>query len=105
MANDYNKEPEGWKEISEDDFKRLFFHYIYKKPEFRQIFYNQEKSSMGGVYDAKLFEVEYDGWENMGVAIIDDFKAKKMKFYKFGTEERWKKNEGRFSSQFAGDNS
>ena len=99
--SDYNRRPEGWKEISEDEFRMGFFSYCLKSPEFRQILYNEE-NIMEGIFNAKLFRLDYVKTD-LGYALINDWKEMKVKFFKFGNN--WEDFEKDFASQFSGDNS
>lgn len=100
--NHYNHRPKGWEEISEKEFRRIFFMYIYQEPEYRQIFYDEE-SSMSGIFSAKLFRLSYENDRDLGVAMVNDWKEDKLSFFRFGT--RWSEFSNAFANQFRGDNS
>lgn len=107
MGSLYNTLPDHYREIDEHEFARAFFGYVKKEAESRQFCYPAEEVAKipVGLRHATLFEFWYQGWEGMGVAMAHDFWNKKIHYYKFGAEERWKKNEAKFAAQFAGDNS
>lgn len=101
-----NYRPEGWIELDEKEFREhYFFHYIMGEHDFRQIYYDEEITGMGGLFDAKLFPLKYKTLGDLGVAIVSDWKAKKLTFFRYGNHERWSKFESAFAAQFAGDNS
>ena len=102
---DYNHRPEGWKEIPVKEFMdHYYFHYCLKDSESRLIKYD-ESTTMSGLFSARLYDLEYPGCEDMGCAIVNDWKEGKMKFFRYGDDKRWTKFQGEFAAQFAGDNS
>ncbi len=103
ISGNFNTPPNHWQEISEKEFRHLFFMYIFKPHEYRQLRYTD--TLMGGLNNTKLYEIQYEGWEDLGVAIADDWKASKLKFYKFGNPELWSIRTAEFAQQFSGDNS
>lgn len=102
MASLYNTTPDHILEVNEHEFGRKFFHYVFKKRELRQPTDRVLPPELGNLY---LFEIDYNDWEGLGVAMAHDFWGKKVHYFIYGDPERWKINEGKFAAQFAGDNS
>jgi hypothetical protein len=98
ISGDFNDAPDDMIEISEADFSRLFFHYCYKKYEFRQI----ELLQMANV---KLFELEYASGKGLGVAIMQNYYKSKygLTYFRFGNKDKWEIFSKGFASQFDGD--
>ena len=70
MAHVYNEQPDFWREITGEKFALKFFQYIFKEPESRQMFYNTKDEKLKeSLTRVKLFEIAYEGWEGLGVAI------------------------------------
>ncbi len=84
----------------------MFFMYIFLPPVLKQIVRDANGNEVRGRFDnVKLFEVNYDGWEGMGVAMEYNHKEDRMRYYRFGEGQRWQDNENAFCAQFAHDNS
>jgi len=107
----YNNFPPFWERISSEEFGQLFFCYIFKPSEYRQMIYTPDGLRANKMLAAKLFEVSYSSWEGLGVAMTHEWvRTKKgtrwvIRFYKYGDPELWKINEQKFADQFRGDNS
>lgn len=105
--SDFNNTPPHFEEITEQSFGHLFFHYCFKPPIYKQLRNDSDgnnlKNIIGGTH---LFEIEYDTWKGMGVAMSFDYQNSKMRYFRYGaTPEMWNKKAGEFASQFRGDNS
>lgn len=111
MSN-YNKFPSHWREISNEEFAKIFFHYQTPNPEFRQMFHDDEtgfRDMKKGYTSAKLFQIS-DPFHNseIGIALFEiyiDSRIQKLGFAKYGSEEDWLKFNSTFAYQFRGDNS
>lgn len=101
MSN-YNKPLTDLKEISFDDYEacKEFFMYCLT-PESRQINYNND--ILQGSMNVRIFWVDEN--RNLGYALFDDWKEKKVRFYRIGSDEAWLCFNRGFCAQFAGDNS
>lgn len=103
----YNDAPEGLKEISLNEWQRGMFHYKLFESDSKQVRGDQ-------TFDLRLFDVPNFDNQKLGYAVMNDWFDKEkeknrpeniVRFCRYGTDEQWKKFEGRFASQFAGDNS
>lgn len=105
--NKFNLLPINWKEISNEEFTRIFFCYVSDPIEFRQMFYNQEGKRLKQYITANLFSVAGTkrtfGEDGLGVALVQDKYS--CKFAKFGNDSDWSRFEAEFAAQFRGDNS
>lgn len=99
----YNEFPVDWREISNEEFTRLFFGHVKEPIEFRQMnrLLNGEPASR--MITANLFPILGFGFKDLGIAIYED--SNQSKFAKFGSETDWRSFEGKFAAQFRGDNS
>lgn len=110
MKDHYNVRPDFWREVTEEEFARAFFHYVFKPPVSRQMLYDTKFERLKEpIFNVRLFEIEYGGkWDGLGVAmvgIVKDARMKEIKYFMFGDPKVWKKNEQEFIAQFANDNS
>jgi hypothetical protein len=81
VPNAYNKEPDGWREITEGEFAQsMFFTYHPVSHEYRQIIQGNEP-----VISAKMFNM-HDG---TGVAMSSDYWDKKVRYYAYGCQHEW----------------
>ena len=89
-------------ELSLDDYEacKTFFTYCLTQ-ESRQIHYNN--NFMQGSMNVRIFWVREE--LNLGFALFDDWKAKKVRFYRVGSDENWAIFKRGFGAQFTGDNS
>lgn len=101
----YNEQPKGWKEISDADFVRLFFMYIFKDSETRQMRRDADGKPIPYEGTTRLWEVKYGGWEGLGVGIRYDYATKRIKYFRYGEDELWRQRNNEFAAQFANDNS
>jgi hypothetical protein len=106
--SDYNKEPEGLKEITQDEWVRGMFHYCIEPVEGRQVRDN------GKIFDLRMFDVPNFDKKKLGYAIMDDWfdheKGKNrperiIRFCRYGDDKDWLIFRNKFAAQFAGDNS
>ena len=105
--NDFNQRPEGFREITEETFKGLFFQHTLKHYEYRQIKYDPE-NCMQGLFRCRFYvftAAEDFGFKGLGLALQGDWKAKKLKFATFGEPNDLQKFYWQFAGQFKGDNS
>lgn len=105
--SDFNNAPIHFEEITEQSFGHLFFHYCFKPPVYKQIYNDAEGNKLpSALHGTKFFEIEYESWKGMGVAMNFDYPNNKMRYFRYGaTPEMWNKKAGEFASQFRGDNS
>lgn len=108
----YNEFPIEWREISNEEFTRIFFHYCKDPLEFRQMNRLSNGEPATRMVTANLFAVESTRKQfpedGLGVAIFEtpeEIGKWISKFAKFGREEDWRKFESDFAAQFRGDNS
>jgi len=77
-----NDFPEGWREISSEEFARCqFFTYSPTHIEYRQMQDDDHRTSTS----AKLFHFA----DGTGVAMSSDFWGKKVIYYKFGCDHKY----------------
>lgn len=101
----YNWAPQGFREVTMDEFGRRFYMYILKPQCSKQIHRDAEGNQLKESFTSiRFWEIDYDGWENMGLAMASDNKNI-LRYFMFGEKIRWTKNENAFAAQFAGDNS
>jgi hypothetical protein len=105
--NDYNKTPEGLKEVPLDEWTQGMLHYCIKISETRQV-------CDGKNFNLRMFDVPNFDDKKLGYAIMDDWfdndtqknRPKRItRFCRYGLDEDWKIFHGKFAAQFAGDNS
>lgn len=86
--SDFNKTPDNWREISEEEFvKGNFFLYAPQRTEFRQLTKAGVKAESGGsLINAQLYFFH----DETGVAMMDDHWAGKIRFFAFGCAHEWK---------------
>lgn len=103
----YNDFPPHWREISNEDFARIFFCYQTPKPESRQMFHDDEngfRNLKRGYVTASLFQISDPFYKSeIGIAMFRTNDG--VRFAKYGSEEDWDKFESAFAYQFRGDNS
>lgn len=105
--NKFNIFPDNWKEISNEEFTRIFFMYLKDQIEFRQMmrFSNGEPASRriyGNMFSISGTKTQFPE-DGLGVALFRD--GYSCKFAKFGNDLDWSKFESDFAAQFRGDNS
>lgn len=108
VTTSYNERPPFWREITDYEFGSIFFCYITKEKEFRQLFWDGNRRltvEEGAGNNTFLFEISYKSWEGLGVAMQMDNRANKIRFFQYGDPEKWRIESARFAAQFAGDNS
>ena len=100
--NKYNLPLIELTELSPDDYEncKQFFTYCLT-PESRQIHYNND--FLQGSMNFRIFWAMEE--QNLGFAFCDDWKAKKVRFYRIGSDENWTVFNHGFGARFAGDNS
>lgn len=107
MGSDFNKKPDGLKEIDLKEWSRIMFIYQTRPKELRQV-------TNDGHYTLIMFDVPNIENKKLGVAVMNDWHDNTIgknrpeaiiRYCKYGTEEDWKIFEQRFAHQFAGDNS
>jgi len=100
--NVFNTMPTELTELSWEDYDacKQFFMYCLSS-EFRQVNYNNDFKQ--GSMNVRIFWVDQS--RNLGFAFFDDWKKKKVHFYRIGSEESWQEYKRSFAAQFAGDNS
>lgn len=101
----YNDAPPGLKEIALEEFTKGIFHYCIKQPESKQVTVRDENGNRQYYYDLRLFPVPNFDDEELGYAIKNDWKNKRITFHRYGEDDKWNKFENHFAAQFAGDNS
>jgi len=103
----YNLIPINWKEISNEEFTRVFFMYCFDPLEHRQMLRYPDGTNIGKLINANIFSISgtKDKFpeDGLGVALFRDEYS--CKFAKFGNDADWMKFEGDFAKQFRGDNS
>lgn len=84
--SDYNKMPDNAIEVT-DNYNAMnsFFNMQIEENEFRQVMYDD--NPLSGVFDMRI------SWINksigLGYGIARDWKDKKIRLYKFGSEDNW----------------
>lgn len=98
----YNLPLKELTELSWDDYEdcKPVFTYCLQI-ESRQINYNND--IMQGSMNVRIFWA--DESRNLGYALFDDWKAKKIRFYRVGSDKKWRSFNREFAAQFVGDNS
>jgi hypothetical protein len=106
MLSEKNQLPKFWRQVTPEEFARVFFIYIFKKPEHRQIFEDADgnKLNKNSLLFVKVFECGYSTWTGLGVAMVW-YGDNDIRYYKYGDPQRWKDEEHLFVCQFLGDNS
>lgn len=108
--SEYNRSPEGLKEITLEEWTRGMFHYCIKPVESRQV-RDVEKRRY---FNLRMFDVPNFDDKKMGYAIMDDWfdselgknRPKRItRFCRYGNDADWVSFENRFAAQFVGDNS
>lgn len=99
----FNQFPNNFKDISNAEFTRIFYHYQKEEPEYRQMIDRENRK----IIAAWLFTIrgtrnEYPE-DGLGVALYRG--GDETKFAIYGSEDDWKQFTQKFASQFAGDNS
>jgi hypothetical protein len=86
--SEFNVAPEGWREISVEEFARShFFIYSFDKYEYRQIRRLADGSEIEGpMLAVGLFHMH----DNTGYGIRNDWWEEKVFYYKFGCEHEYK---------------
>jgi hypothetical protein len=97
LSNAQLKKPSGWVEVSEHEFRRAFFTFKFEKEEPRQIYY-VENNIKEGLFNSKLFELDYSFADGLGFAIVDDWKSDKLRFFKYGSRIKWREFENKYSN-------
>jgi len=105
IDTNYNEQPDHTKVISQHDFMHLFLMYIFKDCISKQVRRDWKGNVVMYTGDSRWWEIQYDGWEGLGVGFSYDFSKKKPVYYRFGMDEQWDVKQQRFAAQFAGDNS
>jgi hypothetical protein len=95
ISNAQLKKPLGWIEINEYEFRRGFFMYKLGNHEPRQ-FYYVENNIKEGLFNCRLFDLDYSYADGIGYAIIDDWKADTLRFIKYGSSIKWREFEEKF---------
>jgi len=108
MAHEFNTAPEGMKEISLEEFTKHMFHYVLGQPDSKQVTDPRN-------YGLRMFPLGYGKEkEDLGFAIMNDWfndETKKnrdkplIRFFRYGSREKWNKFTAHFIGQFQGDNS
>ena len=101
---EYNKVPDGWREITEKEFAQgPFFGECAEFYEFRQFHPSPIKSeAKGALVDARLWF--YHGGH--GIGMMHDFWAGKVRYFAFGCDHNWIniRNEGRCLNRYKCEN-
>lgn len=99
-SSDYNKVPDGWREITEEQFAQgQFFTYEAEAVEFRQFHPSPIKDEKGHpLLDARLWHY----WDGTGIGMMHDFWAGKVRFFAFGCDHDFEhiRNEGRCLNRY-----
>lgn len=98
----YNQEPPNMILLKDTEFANGMLHFILGVPQFRQPFINS--TPMSGCYNLKMFPLAYQDYEHLGYAMRIDL-YQKVKFYRYGDTQDWKKLEQEMVNQFSNDNS
>jgi hypothetical protein len=80
--------PLGWEPMKEFEFREIFFKYPFKESFTRQFLYDDENIKEG-VFNCKLFELKHKFIEDIGIAIADDWKNDRIKFFRYGSKLKW----------------
>lgn len=105
--SDYNKMPEGLKEISLEEWAKGMFCYCILPVESRQV-------TDVTFCNLRMFDVPNHQDKKLGFAIMDDWYDKEtgknrhphmIRFCRYGLDDDWRVFEQRFAAQFARDNS
>lgn len=99
--HEYNTMPEDLKIIENYKEYQDFFSYCIESQESRNPRYSEE--FIDGHFKLIIFWIKKE--KGLGFGIAQDWKNKKIIFYKFGSEEKWNTFNINFASQFKGDNS
>lgn len=100
----YNNAPVGFVGIKQEEFARIFFMYILKAQISKFVCRDHNGDDLSESFSSiRFWEIDYPGWEGMGIAMA--YKKDKMRYFRFGEDDRWIKNENKFATQFARDNS
>jgi hypothetical protein len=68
ISGNFNTPPNHWQEISEKEFRHLFFMYIFKPHEYRQLRYTD--TLMGGLNNTKLYEIQYEVGKTLALQLL-----------------------------------
>ena len=101
MSHTHNTLPEDAKIITDyEEQQRFFIHSM--EQESRQPQYNPN-NFMEGFFNLRIFWVRKE--LGIGYGFADNWKEKRVDFYRFGSEENWTRFNRGFASQFTRDNS
>ena len=107
----YNQFPIEYREISENEFTRIYFHYCFDPVENRQMLLFSDGTRSNRMIPARLFSISGTKRkfldDGLGVILYNDYNSGtwRLGFAKFGKQEDWIQFESDFSAQFRGDNS
>lgn len=100
MSN-YNSTPEFMTELTEYGQILHFFTWPITNIESRQPQYTE--NFIDGQYNLRIFWIS--GTDNLGYAIMKDWKAEKIRWFRVGSNEDWKTFNMAAVAQFSHDNS
>lgn len=95
--SEYNKMPDNAIDIT-GDYEQIKGMFIFHTEiENRNPYYNEKMKSAGN-FSMKIMWVCKD--RGLGYGIADDWKERKIKVFKFGSEEKWRNFVDMISKQF-----